>query len=202
MIERKANRRRMKNDLKRKFSLNSSAIFSVVELSKWVLSSFIYYLVDLLSKIFYYLSFSLSLSIYELFIFPIPHFFRVRLYFKFIIWFHFRFSFHFSIHSMIAFFFSSSLCLELRGVKVFPVVAIVLPFDFSISKSKSGTYKRIQFCWCKSLSLWQNKLKNKNVYRCIRFLSCKQCCRRQNIAHDIFGGYLLRVFVYVCHVQI
>lgn len=87
---------------------------------------------------FYYLSLcfllqrALTLSFDELFIFSISHSFRVRLCFKFIIWFHFRSSFHFSIHSMIAFFpfirSNTAIAASKRG----SVVAIVLPFDFSM----------------------------------------------------------------------
>lgn len=50
--------------------------------------------------------------------------------------------------------------LKLHVFCRFTVVAIVLPFDFSIF-NPNPEHKRIRYCWCKSLSLWQNKLKNK-----------------------------------------
>lgn len=114
----------MKNDLKRKFSLNSSTIFSVVELSKWVLSSFIYYLVALLPKTFI-ISLILSLNLWIV-LFSDCTFLSCStlLQIYYLISFSFLFPLFYSLDDCISFFSSLSLCRELRGMMIFQLLQL------------------------------------------------------------------------------
>lgn len=190
--------------LNEKFSLNSSTVvYSQNEFSSIfrcaLISSSKYS-----THNFYYL--------YELFIF---RFWNIRFVceflFEFIIWFHSAFNCQFTswlhlFHFLwlpspppLSMLLQHPVCTQKLHVFCrFTVVAIVLPFDFSIF-SPNPEHKRIRYCWCKSLSLWQNKLKMKKKHKevcCFSFSHITNKIRIYQILSP-WGGWILRLMWYL-----
>lgn len=133
-------------------------------------------------------------SPYELFIFRL----HIPFKFEFIIWFQFVSSFNFhSLHFMIVciYFFlffifdppSTQFVSASWTASRLRLVQLFCTFDFSISNPKSDNINAFQLCWCKSLSLWQNKLKIKMFIVVHSPLS--QCNRSQTYTTKEAAGF-------------